>query len=186
MNSCGGSIWQTNTYFLGSGKGFNCGHLLYKAWSASPVWQEMRWNDPGVSSDQKELIYFSLVFNPFRIFSGKKSSDRETQLDKLHLQAADHPGWQAKNPLISHGTKLPWEVCTQPLMEDFGSHVLLVFSVTCSSHNKQCCGLCHVTGVAAKCSATRCAVEHITDLSLAHQHILEARSTWPGIHAKLA
>lgn len=75
-------------------------YVCCNAWSVSPVWQEMSWNDPGVSNDQKQFTYSSFVLNPFRIFGGKESSGRKTQLDKLHLQAADHPGWQVKNPLI--------------------------------------------------------------------------------------
>lgn len=109
MNCYGGGIWQPNTNFLGSGKGFSCAPLLYNAWSVSPVWQGMIWNDLGVSSDQKQFTYFLLVLNPFRI-SGE-SSGRGTQLDKWYLQARDHPGWQARNPLIPYGTKLSWELC---------------------------------------------------------------------------
>lgn len=115
MNCCGGGIWQPNTNFLGSGKGFSCAPLMYNAWSVSSVWQEMSWNDPGVSSDQKRFTYFSLALNPFRIFWGKVSSGRGTQPDKLHLQAADHPAGQVKNPFIPFGTQLSWDMyCTAP------------------------------------------------------------------------
>jgi len=49
-------------------------------------------NDPGASSGQKQFTDFSLVLNPVRIFREKEYSGRGTQLEKLHLQAADHPG----------------------------------------------------------------------------------------------
>lgn len=144
MNCWGGGIWQPNTNFLRSGKGLSYAPLLYNAWSVRTIWQELSWNDPGVSTDQKQFTYSSLVLNPFRTSGRKESSGRGIQLDKLHLQAADHPGWQVKNPLIPYCTKLSWEVCYTAFHWGFWrSCVATSFSPMPILH-RQCWGLCHV------------------------------------------
>lgn len=153
MNCCGGGIWQPNTNFLGSGKGFSCAPLMYNAWSVSSVWQEMSWNDPGVSSDQKRFTYFSLALNPFRIFGEKYLQAGEpSQMNCIcKLQITQQDRWRillyplALNFLETCIAQPPggfWRSCTATLLSHMliEQHVML-WSLSCDRSSSKM--LCH-------------------------------------------